>query len=74
MKAATAGMPTGGPPAAHTGAGQTMSGDAQQPASEMNKLFDAMCMGADGKVRVYDGPRWWEDPEAHGYKSYNGRD
>lgn len=40
-----------------------------QPASEANKLFDAMCGG-----RVYEGPRWWEDPKAHGIKVYNGKD
>jgi hypothetical protein len=50
---------------------QTVTSDAlnSQPASEVNKLFDKMCGD-----RVYDGPRWWEDPEAHGYKTYNGRD
>jgi hypothetical protein len=56
----------------------SISSDAlnQQPASEVNKLFDAMC-GVDPKdptKGVYTGPRWWEDPEKYGYKVYNGRD
>jgi hypothetical protein len=60
------------PVAGHRPAGrQTVTSDAlnDQPASEVNKLFDKMCGG-----RVYDGPRWWEDPAAHGYTVYNGKD
>jgi hypothetical protein len=60
-----------GPPGARPAGRQTVTSDAlnSQPASEVNKLFDKMCGD-----RVYDGPRWWEDPEAHGYTVYNGRD
>jgi hypothetical protein len=73
MKAAGAGLGGEAPAARGTrpAGRQTVTSDAlnAQPASEANKLFDKLCGD-----RVYDGPRWWEDPEAHGYKTYTGRD
>jgi hypothetical protein len=62
--------PTAGPAVWARQEGNRLQGGfdiARATKEEATEFFDRICGG-----RVYKGPKWWENPEAHGIKTYNG--